>query len=393
MIWKSIFLMTVIDILILGVVGYTAVGFLRNRPQLVRSSEIGFLAILGGLSLVALFYLTDLLVMHVFPSFMPRAEVMATMRELHLNGSWLVALLGTGAICIGFTSINRGTAGLLGDLEEREGSLVRELAERKRVEEALRDSRDRLHLIADNLPVFISYFDRDRRFRFVNRTAQQWYASSEEGVVGRAIREVIGPEPHEQLNAHLETALGGMEQRFEQTRTYPDGQARAIETTYVPHLDESGDVQGCFALVHDLTERKQAEEEIRKLNEELERRVEERTAEWRDANTALQREIVERRRSQGLYKALLIAAPDPIVTVDQDGEIVMVNRQVERVFGYGSEELIGQSVETFLPEYLRGRHVRHRSDYFGDPQIRPMGSGLDLVARCKMVASCPWKSV
>ena len=274
MIWKSIFLMTVIDILILGVVGYTAVGFLRNRPQLVRSSEIGFLAILGGLSLVALFYLTDLLVMHVFPSFMPRAEVMATMRELHLNGSWLVALLGTGAICIGFTSINRGTAGLLGDLEEREGSLVRELAERKRVEEALRDSRDRLHLIADNLPVFISYFDRDRRFRFVNRTAQQWYASSEEGVVGRAIREVIGPEPHEQLNAHLETALGGMEQRFEQTRTYPDGQARAIETTYVPHLDDSGCVQGCFALVHDLTERKQAEEEIRKLNEELELRVE-----------------------------------------------------------------------------------------------------------------------
>jgi PAS domain S-box-containing protein len=67
----------------------------------------------------------------------------------------------------------------------------------------------------------------------------------------------------------------------------------------------------------------------------------------------------------------------------------VVNRQVERVFGYGSEELIGQSVEILLPEHLRGRHVHHRNDYSGNPQVRSMGVGLELVARCKDGAELP----
>ena len=56
--------MTVIDILILGVVGYVASRFFMGRRRLKRSSENGFIAIIGGLSLIALFYLVDLLVMH-----------------------------------------------------------------------------------------------------------------------------------------------------------------------------------------------------------------------------------------------------------------------------------------------------------------------------------------
>ncbi len=101
MIWQSTSLMTVIDILILGIVGYAAAGFLRGRGAgPAHSSEIGSFAILGGLLVVALFYLADLLAMHAVPSFMPRAEAIAIMRELHLNGSWLVVLLGIGTICL-----------------------------------------------------------------------------------------------------------------------------------------------------------------------------------------------------------------------------------------------------------------------------------------------------
>ncbi len=57
--WQSISLMTAIDILVLGVVGYAASAFLRGRRRPTRSSESGFLAILAGFSLVALFYLVD----------------------------------------------------------------------------------------------------------------------------------------------------------------------------------------------------------------------------------------------------------------------------------------------------------------------------------------------
>ena len=144
MIWQSISLMTVFDILILGVVGYAAAVFHRNRQRLVRSSEIGFLAILIGLSLVALFYLTDLLVMHAFPRFMPRADAMTIMQEMHLNGNWLFALVATGTICFGFTSVNRGMVALVGDLVARERNLGQELAERKRAEKEFRKLNEEL---------------------------------------------------------------------------------------------------------------------------------------------------------------------------------------------------------------------------------------------------------
>ena len=107
MIWQSIPLMTAIDILILGIVGYAAAEFLRHGRRPARGSEFGFLAIFGGLLLVALFYLADLLAMHAVPNFMPRAEAMNIMRDLHLNGSWPVVLLGIGSICFGFTSVKR----------------------------------------------------------------------------------------------------------------------------------------------------------------------------------------------------------------------------------------------------------------------------------------------
>jgi diguanylate cyclase (GGDEF)-like protein/PAS domain S-box-containing protein len=81
--------------------------------------------------------------------------------------------------------------------------------------------------------------------------------------------------------------------------------------------------------------------------------------------------------------AILEAAPDPVVIVDQDGTIAIVNDQTERVFGYGRGELIGLPVEVLIPEPLRGRHIRHRLGYAGAPRTRRMGTGLDLQGRRK----------
>jgi diguanylate cyclase (GGDEF)-like protein/PAS domain S-box-containing protein len=81
--------------------------------------------------------------------------------------------------------------------------------------------------------------------------------------------------------------------------------------------------------------------------------------------------------------AILEAAPDPIVIVDQDGTIAIVNDQTERVFGYGRGELIGLPVEVLIPEPLRGRHIRHRLGYAEAPRTRRMGTGLDLQGRRK----------
>jgi PAS domain S-box-containing protein len=76
--------------------------------------------------------------------------------------------------------------------------------------------------------------------------------------------------------------------------------------------------------------------------------------------------------------ALLDSASDGLVVVDQTGEIVLVNRRTERMFGYERTELIGQPVETLVPSAYVKRHIRDRTNYFAHPRPRPMGRGMDL---------------
>ena len=72
-----------------------------------------------------------------------------------------------------------------------------------------------------------------------------------------------------------------------------------------------------------------------------------------------------------------------IIKADSTGEIVLVNDQAERLFGYAREELLGKSIEVLLPERFRDRHEHHRFDYAADPHARPMGVGLELFGRRK----------
>lgn len=79
-----------------------------------------------------------------------------------------------------------------------------------------------------------------------------------------------------------------------------------------------------------------------------------------------------------LFPGFLDAAPDAVVIVDADGTIVQVNRQTEKMFGYGRMELIGRSLEMLLPERYRASHGAKRKQYSDDPRPRSMGRGLDL---------------
>jgi PAS domain S-box-containing protein len=135
--------------------------------------------------------------------------------------------------------------------------------------------------------------------------------------------------------------------------------------------------------ITDLTERKRAEDALRKMHDALEVRVQERTAELNKTNIALQDEAKVRRQAEKRFRELLESAPDAIVTVDGKGRILLANHQTEKMFGYTKEELLLKPVETLLPDRFRDAHVGHRARYHVAPRTRLMGVGLNLSGRRK----------
>jgi len=90
------------------------------------------------------------------------------------------------------------------------------------------------------------------------------------------------------------------------------------------------------------------------------------------------RDITERKKAEQKFKGLLESAPDAMVIVNHDAEMVLVNAQAVKLFGWRREALLGQRIDILVPERFRRKHPENENDFFAQPQARPMGAGLDL---------------
>jgi PAS domain S-box-containing protein len=91
----------------------------------------------------------------------------------------------------------------------------------------------------------------------------------------------------------------------------------------------------------------------------------------------------QRAAAEKNFTTLVESAPDAIIGVDRSGRIILVNSEAERVFGYTRREMVGQPIELLVPERFRETHPAKRAEYYKQPAVLPMGSGLELKARRK----------
>jgi PAS domain S-box-containing protein len=94
-------------------------------------------------------------------------------------------------------------------------------------------------------------------------------------------------------------------------------------------------------------------------------------------------DITERQRAERRFRLAIESAPSGMVMVDRQGNIVLVNSQAEKLFGYAREELIGRPVELLVPDRFARPHPDYRAGFFRNPESRPMGAGRDLYGRRK----------
>ena len=230
-----------------------------------------------------------------------------------------------------------------------------DITARKQAEEELRNSERTLRTLIDASPESILLMDAEGTILFANQTTAHRLCRSVDEIIGRKTHDVLPAEVAANRLRYFEEVLRtGKPIRFEDERS-----DRYIETAVYPVIDDTGKVATVAVLGIDRTERKRAEEALQKAHNELEERVEERTAELTKANEQLKRQVEERKRAEeGLreseekYRTLVETSPDAVFMLDLEGHITLASHRAAEL--YGSErvdEMLGRNpLEFFAPE-------------------------------------------
>ena len=140
-------------------------------------------------------------------------------------------------------------------------AFARDISERVSSQQRLAANERRVRAITDNLPVLISYIDRDERLQFANATLRTWMGVDPAEVVGRPLREVMGPRLYEQRRKYLQQALQGRRVEFELVSRAQDVD-RHMQNIYIPDIDGEGKVAGVYTLSTDVTAMKLVEQHL-----------------------------------------------------------------------------------------------------------------------------------
>ncbi len=235
----------------------------------------------------------------------------------------------------------------------------REIAERKLVEDALRQSEATHRLLADNMADVVWVMDLNtKRFIYVSPSVEQLRGYTPQEVLAQSMEEVVTPASFarvkatipQQLEAYRSNNRAWKPNHSEIEQTCKDGSN--VWTEVVGKIINDGtDNLKLLGVSRDITERRRAEESLRQSEEK--------------------------------FRLLLDGAPVATVISDRTGQISLVNKQAEALLGYHRSELVGQMIEILVPDYANQKHVHNRASYVATPRLRPMGIGMELFAKHK----------
>jgi len=256
------------------------------------------------------------------------------------GGDWHYWLGGGHVLSGGALLLVGAGVGNARDLAER---LKLELTEHQQAQKALKASEARYQDLYDNSPdMFVSASAKTAEILGCNQTLARALGYTKEVIIGHPIFWVYHPDCMEDAKKAFQTFKESGEVRDAELQLKrKDGSKIEVSLNATAIRDEQGNILSSRAIWRDITRHKEADEALRKAQQELEQRVEERTAKLSKVNAALKREITDRQAMEEEIKRLAklpAENPQPVLRVERDGAILYANEAAASLLKVGESK-------------------------------------------------------